>query len=179
MPTLKSVKRLKRATARAAAICGAAALLGASAAARAQSAAPLDLATFPHTTLEVVHHDHRSEHRYRFDVWIADTEQRAEQGLMFVRDLPHSKGMLFPLDPPRVETMWMKDTYIELDMLFVGPDGRVVKILERARPLSTRTLSSEQVVGAVVELKGGEAARLGLAIGDRVSWQNPSGKPAA
>jgi uncharacterized protein len=173
MPTLK------RARALAAVIPGAALVFGASAAARAQSAAPLDLATFPRTTLEIVHRDGHSEHRYRFDVWIADTEERAEQGLMFVRDLPDSRGMVFPIEPPRIEEMWMKNTYIELDMLFVGADGRVVKIIARARPLSLQTLSSEQVVGAVVELKGGEAGRLGLAVGDRVSWQHPSAKPAA
>jgi uncharacterized protein len=169
---------LKRASALAEVISGAALLLGAGATLRAQPAAPLDLTTFPRTTLEVVHRDHQSEHRYRFDVWVADTEQRAEQGLMFVSDLPHTRGMVFPLDPPRVEAMWMKNTYIELDMLFVGTDGRVVKIIERARPLSLETLSSGRVVSAVVELKGGEAARLGLAVGDRVSWQHPS-KPEA
>jgi uncharacterized protein len=167
MPTLK------RASALAAAI-PAALLLGAGAAVQAQSAAPLDLATFPRTTLEVVHRDHQSEHRYRFDVWVADTEQRAEQGLMFVSDLPETRGMVFPIDPPRVEMMWMKNTYIELDMLFVGTDGRVVKIIQRARPLSLETLSSGRAVGAVVELKGGEAAKLGLGVGDRVSWQQPS-----
>jgi uncharacterized protein len=167
----------KRASALAAVIPGAALLLGASAAVRAQADAPVDLATFPRTTLEIVHRDHRSVHRYQFDVWIADTEQRAEQGLMFVNDLPDSKGMVFPFDPPRVEAMWMKNTYIELDMLFVATDGRVVKIIERARPLSLKTLSSGQVVGAVVELKGGEAAKLGLAVGDRVSWQGASRKP--
>ncbi len=171
----------KRAAARLAALVpGAALLLGAGAAVHAQSdAAPMDLATFPHTTLEVVHRDRQSVHRYQFDVWIADTEQRAEQGLMFVSDLPDSKGMVFPLDPPRLELMWMKNTYIELDMLFIGTDGRVVKIIERARPLSLETLSSGQVVAAVVELKGGEASKLGLGVGDRVSWQDPSRKPQA
>ncbi|MGB6604983.1 MAG: DUF192 domain-containing protein [Steroidobacteraceae bacterium] len=168
---------LKRASALAALLPASALLFGASAAVRAQAPAPLD--TFPRTTLEVVHHDHQGEHRFRFDVWIADTEERAEQGLMFVRDLPDSKGMVFPLDPPRIETMWMKNTYIELDMLFVGADGRVVKIIERARPLSLDTLSSGQVVGAVVELKGGEAATLGLRVGDRVSWRDPAHKPEA
>jgi uncharacterized membrane protein (UPF0127 family) len=150
-------------------------LLGASSAARAQEQPPVDLATFPRTTLEVVHRDRH----YQFDVWIADTEARSEQGLMFVSDLPDSQGMVFPLEPPKVEAMWMKNTYIELDMLFVGTDGRVVKIIERARPLSLETLSSGQVVGAVVELKGGEAAKLGLAVGDRVSWRGPPRKPAA
>ena len=74
----------------------------------------------------------------------------------------------------------MKNTYIELDMLFVGTDGRVVKIIERARPLSLETLCSGRwPVAAVVELKGGEAAKLGLAVGDRVSWHSPPRKPAA
>lgn len=154
-------------------------LLGASSAARAQEQPPVDLATFPRTTLEIVHRDHQSAHRYQFDVWIADTEARSEQGLMFVSDLPDSQGMVFPLQPPKVEAMWMKNTYIELDMLFVGTDGRVVKIIERARPRSLETLSSGQVVGAVVELKGGEAAKLGLAVGDRVSWRGPPRKPVA
>ena len=173
MPTLR------HAAARLAALLpGAALAFGAGAAARAQGA-PMDLASFPRTTLEIMHRDHQSVHRYQFDVWIADTEARANQGLMFVSDLPDSKGMVFPLDPPRVELMWMKNTYIELDMLFVGTDGRVVKIIERARPLSLETLSSERVVGAVVELKGGEVAKLGLGIGDRVSWQDPARKPEA
>jgi uncharacterized protein len=172
MPTLKHAG-----AGRAALALGAILGLGAGAAAGAQSDAPMDLATFPRTTLEIVHHDHQSAHRYQFDVWIADTEQRAEQGLMFVSDLPDSKGMVFPLDPPRVEVMWMKNTYIELDMLFVDTDGRVVKIIERARPLSLEQLSSGQAVGAVIELKGGEAAKLGLAVGDHASWQDRARKP--
>ena len=57
---------------------------------------------------------------HAFRVWVADTPQRAEQGLMFVSDLPESEGMVFPLEPPRVENMWMKNTYIELDMLFIA-----------------------------------------------------------
>ena len=90
--------------------------------------------------------------RLRFEVWVADTNARAEQGLMFVRDLPADRGMVFPLTPPRVETMWMKNTYIELDMLFIAADGHVVKIIARARPLSLETLSSDMPVGAVLEL---------------------------
>ena len=114
-------------------------------------------------------------------MWVADTRERAEQGLMFVSDLPESQGMVFPVDPPEVETMWMKNTYIELDMLFVDADGRVSKIIERAAPLSLQTLSppGTKVAAVVVELKGGEAAKLGLAVGDRVSWRGPPRKPAA
>jgi len=147
----------------------------ASAPARAQEPQrPLDLATYPRTSLEIVHRDaQRAAHRYSFQVWVADTPARAEQGLMFVSDLPANLGMIFPLDPPRVETMWMKNTYIELDMLFIRPDGRVSKIIEHAAPLSLRTLSSDTTVGAVLELKGGEASRLGLQVGDTVTWRKP------
>jgi len=66
--------------------------------------------------------------------------------------------------------MWMKNTYIELDMLFIRADGRVAKIIERAHPLSETLLSSETPVSAVLELKGGEAGKLGLRVGDRVTW---------
>jgi uncharacterized membrane protein (UPF0127 family) len=136
---------------------------------------PLDLATFPRTTLEIVHHGTGKDARtYRFDVWVADTPERAEQGLMFVSDLPGTQGMVFPVDPPNVENMWMKNTYIELDMLFVDAAGKVSKIIERAAPLSLRTLSSDSQVAAVVELRGGEAARLGLRTGDTVHWKPPA-----
>ena len=140
--------------------------------ARAQEAPPLDLASFPRTELTVqAAGPPRAAHH--FHVWIADTPPRAAQGLMFVRDLPESEGMVFPLDPPRVETMWMKNTYIALDMLFVAADGRVSKILEHAVPLSLNTLSSDTPVAAVVELRDGTVQHLHLRRGDRVSWGKP------
>jgi uncharacterized protein len=137
---------------------------------------PVDLASFPRTTLEISHHGAKGEapRRYPFEVWVADTEPRAEQGLMFVRDLPETMGMVFPLEPPRVENMWMKNTYIELDMLFIGADGRVLKIIEHAKPLSLDLLSSEQPVAAVLELRGGAVQKLGLHTGDIVTWKKPA-----
>jgi len=135
---------------------------------------PLDLATFPRTALEITHHgsDH-TVRRYSFEVWIADTPARAEQGLMFVSDLPETMGMVFPVEPPGVENMWMKNTYIELDMLFIDDHGRVTKIIQRAAPLSLKILSSDTPVAAVLELKGGQAAKLGLQTGDTVTWKKP------
>jgi uncharacterized protein len=136
---------------------------------------PLDLSTFPRTTLEITHHggDH-TPRKYGFDVWVADTPERAEQGLMFVSDLPETMGMVFPIEPPRIETMWMKNTYIELDMLFIAADGRVTKIIAHAAPMSLQTLSSDAPVAAVLELKGGQAAKLGLRVGDTVVWKKPA-----
>jgi uncharacterized membrane protein (UPF0127 family) len=136
----------------------------------------LDLATFPRTTLEIVHRESgQGQRTYSFQIWVADTPERAAQGLMFVNDLPETMGMVFPVEPPRVENMWMKNTYIELDMLFIDAHGRVTKIIQRAAPLSLQTLSSDTAVAAVLELKGGQAAKLGLRTGDSVSWKKPAG----
>ncbi len=147
-----------------------------SAPARAQaSRAPLELATFPRTSLEITHRGaHHALRKFPFEVWVADTPERARQGLMFVSDLPEGRGMVFPLATPRVETMWMENTYIELDMLFIGADGQVTKIIERAHPMSTSLLSSDTPVSAVLELKGGEVAKLGLKVGDTVAWKKPA-----
>src|SRR5580765_7102088 len=134
---------------------------------------PLDLASYPRTDLTITQGKPPRVHSFR--VWVADTPQRAEQGLMFVSDLPESEGMVFPVEPPRVENMWMKNTYIELDMLFIDAHGRITKIIQRAAPLSLQTLSSDTVVAAVLELKGGQAAKLGLHTGDSVSWKKPPG----
>jgi len=135
---------------------------------------PLDLSTFPRTSLEITQHGGDHARKYGFDVWVADTPERAEQGLMFVSDLPETMGMVFPVAPPRVETMWMKNTYIELDMLFIAADGRVTKIIAKAAPMSLQVLSSDAPVAAVLELKGGQAAKLGLRTGDTVTWKKPA-----
>jgi uncharacterized protein len=133
---------------------------------RAQSAPIESLTHFPRTTLAIVVHGHRD----RFEVWIADTASRQEQGLMFVHDLPASEGMIFPQGSPQVAHFWMKNTYIPLDMVFVGEDGRIAKIIANAHPFSLDVLSSDVPVIAVLEIRGGEAKRLGIEVGDRVSW---------
>jgi uncharacterized protein len=135
-------------------------------ASRAQSEPIQDLSTFPRTTLEI----HSGSATHRFKVWIADTQGRQTQGLMFVRDLPDDEGMLFT---DCCSGIWMKNTYIPLDIVFVGNDGRIVKIAERAQPFDLTTISAPQPVKAVVELKGGEAAVLHLRPGDRVVWRAP------
>ena len=156
---------------------GAVALLALAAAARADSA-PLDLATFPRAALEIVQHAEDSVRRLHFEVWVADTPARAEQGLMYVRELPPDRGMVFPFAPARVVSFWMKNTYIPLDLLFITAGGHVAKITASAPPLRLDLLSSDVPVGAVLELRGGEAGLLGIKVGDQVSWK-PAGKGAA
>jgi len=125
----------------------------------------LDLATYPKSDLVV---ETAAGARHSFRVWIADTEPRQRQGLMFVRDLPADQGMLFVTRPPRPASFWMKNTYIPLDLLFVDTRGKVLHIFERATPLSLEPMGIEAPVRAVLEIKGGESARRGIRTGDRV-----------
>jgi uncharacterized membrane protein (UPF0127 family) len=143
--------------------------LAAAACCHAQSAPLLELDAFPKTTLEI----HSGQVVHQFDIWLAQTPPQQQQGLMFVRDLPENRGMLFIASPPRVFNMWMKNTYIPLDMVFIGSDGRIARIVERTTPHSLEIVTSGGVVGAILELKGGEAARRALRAGDRVSWKPP------
>ena len=87
---------------------------------------------------------------------------------MFVRELAPDRGMLFLYDFPQFAYFWMQNTYISLDLLFVGPDGRIVTIAEYTTPLSTRLIESEAPVTAVLEVIAGTADRLGLRAGDRM-----------
>jgi uncharacterized membrane protein (UPF0127 family) len=123
---------------------------------------PLD--AFPRSSLVI----QAKSGTHSFDVWVADTPDRRSQGLMFVRKLERGTGMLFLYGEPRVVTMWMKNTLIPLDMLFVARDGRITRIARNATPRSLDLVSSMGMVSAVIELGGGEAARLGIEQGDRV-----------
>lgn len=106
--------------------------------------------------------------RHRFAIEIADTPARHARGLMFRRALPRDAGMLFIYDAEAPVTMWMKNTYLPLDMLFIAADGRIINIVERTVPLSTQIISSRGPALAVLEVNGGTASRLAIAVGDRV-----------
>jgi uncharacterized protein len=154
-------------------LCAATLVLGVATIGYTQSGPLEDLANFPRTQLEILHGKDKKDPRI-FTIWIADSPARQEQGLMFVRDLPASQGMLFPLAKPRPMSMWMKNTYIELDMVFIGEKGAIDQIIEHAKPLSLETMTSQKPVSAVPEIKGGEAAHLQLKVGDRVNWSAPT-----
>ncbi len=103
------------------------------------------------------------------DVEVAGTEQQREHGLMFRRSLPENGGMIFLFDSEQAITMWMKNTYIPLDMVFIGDDWRIVHIAHDTEPLSTDIIPSVHPASRVLEIAGGQAAKLGLAPGDTVS----------
>ena len=126
----------------------------------------LPLSAFPRERIAI---ETRSARRHTFDAWRADTPQTRAQGLMFVRSLQPEQAMIFVYAPPQHVGMWMKNTLIPLDMLFVDADGCVVKVHDRAEPGSLETIASDAPVVLVVELAGGVADRLGLRAGDRVA----------
>ncbi len=109
----------------------------------------------------------RGEQRFRVELAL-DGAQR-ERGLQHRPFLAEDAGMLFVFDRPETITMWMLNTLIPLDMIFIGPDGRVLNIAERTRPKSLDTISSAGPAIAVLEILGGTSARLGIRPGDRVA----------
>ena len=108
--------------------------------------------------------------RHRFDVELALTPGERAQGLMFRRKLPPNAAMLFIYRREAPVAMWMKNTLIPLDILFVAGDGRIVKVVERAVPQSLETIWSGDPVLAVLEINGGTAARLAIRPGDRIIY---------
>jgi len=107
---------------------------------------------------------------HKFTIELATTPEQMAQGLMFRQSLAPDAGMLFDYQRPSMATMWMKNTLIPLDMLFVDAKGNIVNIHERAVPQSLETIAAAAPVRAVIELNGGTAARLGIRPGDRVIY---------
>ena len=103
-----------------------------------------------------------------FEVEIAETKEQLLLGLMHRPRLPIDSGMLFDYKTPQVVAMWMKNTLIPLDLLFIDNYGSIVNIRQRAVPESLEAISSEVSVRAVLELNGGTVTRLNINIGDRV-----------
>jgi len=106
---------------------------------------------------------------HRFMVELAETPGQMEQGLMFRHSLAPDAGMLFDFGSPTNVTMWMKNTLIPLDMLFLDSSGRIIDIHERAVPRSLETIAAKAPSRYVIELNGGTVERLGIKPGDRAT----------
>ncbi|GGO93233.1 DUF192 domain-containing protein [Stakelama pacifica] len=116
---------------------------------------------------------------HRFVVKVAGTEAEQQKGLMFRTDIPDDGGMLFaPYPPgggaPRVATFWMKNTPSPLDIIFIRPDHTIARIADNTVPFSETPVDSGEPVSAVLELRGGRAAELGIDEGDKVNWDAPA-----
>lgn len=109
-----------------------------------------------------------------FQVEPAKTAEEQERGLMYRTDLADNGGMLFwpypPEGPPREASFWMKNTPSALDIIFIRADGTIARIAENTVPFDETPVASGEPVGAILEIKGGRAAALGIAEGDKVTW---------
>ena len=103
-----------------------------------------------------------------FAVELAVTAAQLNRGLMFRRELPEGRGMLFDFKRDEPQTMWMKNTPLSLDMIFIGGNGAIVRVAENTTPQSTLTISSGRPARAVLEVIAGTARKLGISTGDRV-----------
>ncbi len=113
---------------------------------------------------------------YRFDIYVAQTESQRNRGLMFVRELPATTGMLFVYAGDRVASMWMKNTFIPLDMLFIRFDGTVSSVIANTEPQSLKSQSAIEPVTFVLELNAGTAARLAIDKNSRIFWEPVHGR---
>jgi uncharacterized protein len=104
-----------------------------------------------------------------FSVEVMRTPEERAKGLMYRRELPEGRGMLFDFSPEQPVSMWMKNTYISLDMIFISADGRIVRIAENATPESEAIIPAGRPVRGVLEVIGGTSKKYGIAPGDRVA----------
>jgi uncharacterized membrane protein (UPF0127 family) len=114
---------------------------------------------------------HASKHAcYRLDIYIAATDEQRSRGLMHVRNMPESTGMLFLYDYDARLSMWMKNTFIPLDILFVRADGTVSSIAYNTEPQSLKSIAALEAVRYVLELNAGVAEKLSIDQYSRLEW---------
>ncbi len=111
---------------------------------------------------------------HRFDIYVAADNTQKSRGLMFVRDLPVTTGMLFIYDNEPA-SMWMKNTFIPLDILFIRRDGTVSSIAHDTEPQSLRSIRSIEPISFVLELNAGTAERLVIDENSRIYWEPAHG----
>ncbi|MBV8169831.1 MAG: DUF192 domain-containing protein [Alphaproteobacteria bacterium] len=130
------------------------------------SAAAQAPATFGRGELEI----QSAGAKHHFNIELAVSQEQWSYGLMFRRTLPPDAGMLFVYEDDHEIQMWMKNTLIPLDMIFIRADGTILRIAERTVPQDLTTIASQGPARAVLEVNGGTASRLGIKPGDRVLY---------
>ena len=141
-------------------------------AAAPQAVAVEEVSRHPVSGLEVVPLTVTSGNRtHAFRVEVARTDAQQQRGLMERQALGANEGMIFPYNPPRVQSFWMQNTPLPLDIIFIGPDSRIINIEANATPMSSEErYRSQAPASLVLELRGGRAAELELKAGDMVEW---------
>jgi len=108
--------------------------------------------------------------KHEFDIYLATSFEQQRRGLMFVRKMPTMTGMLFVYEDTGYRSIWMKNTYISLDLVFARKDGTVSSVVHNAQPLSLTSRASIEPVNYVLELNAGTARRLGIGVKSRIVW---------
>jgi uncharacterized membrane protein (UPF0127 family) len=135
-----------------------------------QSSEESDLdSAFPKDTLIISADEHAC---YLFDIYVASSRAQQMRGLMHVRNLPEMTGMIFIYRRAGTRSMWMKNTYIPLDMLFIKGDGMVSSVATDTVPLSLDSVASIESVNYVLELNAGVTAKLGIGTESRIIFTN-------
>ena len=107
-----------------------------------------------------------------FEVLIAESNKDRRQGLMHIEFMQEDQGMLFVFNPPRKVSMWMRNTPMTLDILFVDRDGKIINIEENTTPFSIKALSSGGTIHWVLEIKGGLSKKSGIKTGDDLLYRS-------
>ena len=107
---------------------------------------------------------------HRFNIEVARTAAEQERGLMFRTRIAPDGGMLFPMNPPRSASFWMKNCPVPQDWFFVRADGSVARLVENTTPFSLEPVGVDEPVAAVLEIAGGRAVELGITADAKVSW---------
>jgi len=119
---------------------------------------------------EAVFHNEDGSQLVRIDIEIAADSQSRSRGLMYRKSMGDREGMLFIFEQPQIVSMWMRNTYIPLDMIFIDADKKIVDIATDTEPLSERQIVGKMPALFVIEVNAGFAERYGLREGQRVSW---------
>jgi uncharacterized protein len=147
---------------------------GTSALAQAPATQAATTARHPVSGLEVIDLTvMRGDKKLAFKVELAASPEAQAKGLMFRTALGDDEGMLFPSAAPEPRSFWMKNTPLSLDIIFIGPDGRISNIAANTVPYSLDSVRSSGYASAVLELRAGRSAELGIVAGDKVSWDMP------
>ena len=132
---------------------------------KADNYALQELESWEKNTIKI---NNSSGHFHKFEVYIADSNSKRKKGLMYIESLPSNHGMLFKFDTPRIASMWMKNTYISLDLLFIDKNQTIIKIHSDAKPLNLNSIASKLKVKWVLEINGGLAEELEINLGDKI-----------
>jgi len=107
----------------------------------------------------------------RFEIEIADTEEKQKTGLMYRDSMAVNQAMLFTFNKPDNQSFWMKNTYLPLDIVYIGPDSVIVSIGENTKPFSEEQVNSNGLAQYVLEINAGLSQKLNLKAGDKFSWK--------